>query len=176
MITTDKKIHYVNESLINALKIFYKSDNMQGYDIIVPRCLGFNSYVDRYSQNIYDVFPSLQTNIELYIADPRNYGNTQFIVFDNLKNKNLNKIVFANMFCIKKTKSKRKVDYILLAKSLFNIGKYINHYLANSESSRINIWTNKIGCGYFGGNWKFIEEMINDAWGQYDTIVYNNAK
>lgn len=166
-------IIYHKGNIVEHLVNFISSKNRHGYDLVVPQCffLKSKSY-SLLTKNILKNFPTLTTNLEMFICDSKNYGHTQFVSLDNKHNKNLNKIIFANMLCAKYKSSKRKIDYISLAKCMSNISSFISHRLSNTENDGIQIISSKFGTGFFGGNWSFIEQLVNDSWGCYTTNIY----
>ena len=91
-------ILYRNGDLVKDLNFFINSQNRQGYDILVPQCLSSNKInISKLTQTLYRNFPDLASNVELFVSTNKNYGHTQFIEINNRTNKNLNKIIFANM-------------------------------------------------------------------------------
>lgn len=166
-------ILYRRGDVVKDLKSFIISPNAYGYDLLVPQCFSANiKQLNKLTQNLCLHFPELLTNLELFLVDKKNYGHTQFIECNNRKNKNLNRIIFANMVCVKNTKLKRKIDYILLARCMSQVSGYINNQ-KNKENDPINILGSKFGTGFLGGNWSFIEQLIQDSWDGFTTTIYN---
>jgi len=164
---------YRKGDIVKDLNAFIHSANNQGYDLLIPQCFDSNiKHLNKLTQNICIYFPELLTNLELFLVDKKNYGYTQFIECHNRKNKNLNRIIFANMVCIKNLKSKRKIDYILLARCMSQISTYIKNQ-TNTENDPIHICGAKFGTGFLGGNWSFIEQLIQDSWDGFTTTIYN---
>jgi len=173
-VTRPSNMLYRNGDLVKDLSIFINSKNRQGYDILVPQCFSNNiSQTNKLTQSLYKVFPDLLPNTELYISNVKNFGHTQFITVHNRHNKNLNKIIFANMLCIKQTKEKRKIDYILLARCLSEVSLFIKQSTTNKENDNIQIMSSRFGTGFLGGNWSFIEQLITDSWDSFTTTIYH---
>ena len=146
-----------------------------GYDILVPQCFFLDTKkISKETKYFFDKFPQLKINSEIFAANPKNLGSVQFIEVHNQNHKDLNKIVFANMFCNKGFKNKRKIDYILLAKCMYQIRGYLEVTKNTKDRNKINIWTNKFGSGFLGGNWNFIEQLMTDAWFPNNITVYSN--
>lgn len=170
---TMSNLTYRKGDIVQDLGSFMVSPVAQRYDILVPQCFSLNiKYINRLTQNLCTYFPELFTNLELFLTDKKNYGHTQFIECHNRKNKNLNRIIFANMICVKNTKSKRKIDYILLARCMSQIKTYLKNQ-TNNENDPIHIFGAKFGTGFLGGNWSFIEQLIQDSWDGFTTTIYN---
>jgi hypothetical protein len=167
-------ILYRNGDLVKDLLNFITTKNRHGYDLLVPQCFGINTKtVNKLTQVLYNNFPGLSVNTELFISNNKNYGHTQFIEINNTYNKNLNKIIFANMVCIKNTKNKRKIDYISLARCLSDVSVFIKQKLSNAENDKIQIISSRFGTGFLGGNWSFIEQLVNDSWDSFTTTIYH---
>jgi hypothetical protein len=165
---------YRKGDIVKELGSFINSSSPQGYDILVPQCFSLNiKHINKLTRSIYMYFPELSTNLEMFLANHKNYGQTQFIECYNRKNKNLNRIIFANMICVKNTKSKRKIDYILLAKCMSQIAIYLKNRISNKENDFTYIYGSKFGTGFLGGNWLFIEQLIQDSWDGFTTTIYN---
>lgn len=167
-------ILYRNGNLVKDLLTFITSKNRHGHDLLVPQCFSINiKSINQLTQALYKNFPGLSVNTELFISNHKNYGHTQFIEINNIHNKNLNKIIFANMVCIKNTKDKRKIDYISLARCLSEVSIFIKQKLLNTENDKIQIISSRFGTGFLGGNWSFIEQLINDSWDSFTTTIYH---
>lgn len=168
---------YHKSDIVEYLSSFISSKYRHGHDIIVPQCFMFKSQTySLLSKNIFKHFPVLQNNLEMFTHEYKNYGNTQFVVIENKHNKNLNKIIFANMLCAKYRTSNRKINYIALAKSMSQIASFISSTVSNTENDDIQISSSKFGTGFLGGHWPFIAQLINDSWPQYTTNIYTYDK
>lgn len=169
--TKEKYISYTNSDLIQQLLNFYTSEKSMGFDIMVIQPFFMSALnIGSSTKKIFQNFPSLEPNLEMFVSDKRNYGSVQFIEVNNRKNKDLNKIIFANMICNKPTSLKRKIDYILLAKCFFQISAYVKN---QKQNANIDIWTNRFTSKYLGGNWSFVEQMMSDAWIKNNILVFN---
>jgi hypothetical protein len=54
---------------------------------------------------------------------------------------------------------------------MVGVGKYIQNNF--DKESKIQIHAPKFGCGLAGGNWNFIENLIQDIWNSYNITIYN---
>jgi hypothetical protein len=166
-------ILYHKGDIVKDLRSFIVSPTSQGYDLLIPQCFSSNiKHLNKLTQNLCTYFPELSTNLELFLIDKKNYGYTQFIECQNRKNKNLNRIIFANMVCVRSTKSKRKIDYILLARCMSQVATYLKNQ-KNNENDQIHIFGAKFGTGFLGGNWSFIEQLMQDSWDGFSATIYN---
>lgn len=165
---------YRKGDIVKDLVDFIGLPNRHGSDILVPQCFGNNiAHVSRLTQQLYRNFPELQANTEIFISNAKNFGRTQFIEIHNKNNKNFNKIIFANMLCNKITSHKRKIDYISLARCMSEISIYLKNRQKQTENDKTQIIGAKFGTGFLGGNWTFIEQLINDSWDWLTTIIYH---
>jgi hypothetical protein len=71
-------------------------------------------------------------------------------------------------------KNIRPLNYFALIKAMNSINMYIKTKLDPSE--KIEIHCPKFGSGLAGGNWKFIENLIEDIWPAYFVSVYEYNK
>lgn len=172
--SSPKNIFYRKGDVAKELAMFVQSKSRYGYDIIVPQCFSLNiNQSGKLCQKLYGFFPNLYQNLEIFVSDKKHYAHTQFVECNNINNKNLNKLIFANMICVKNTKAKRKLDYISLAKCMSEISLYIKNRVVNTENDQIQIVGSKFGTGFLGGNWTFIEQLICDSWENLTTTIYN---
>lgn len=177
MTHTTKKhsnILYKKGNILKYIDTFLNSETRQGFDILIPQCISPNiGTVSKLTQQLYCIFPELKINTEIFVSNNKNYGHTQFIQTPNKHNKNLNRLIFANMVCVKSNNAKRKINYVLLARCMSEISQYIKGEIKNQDNDRIYIMGSKFGTGFFGGNWFFIEQLINDSWDGFTTTIYN---
>jgi len=167
-------IIYKTGDIVKDINVFINNKSRQGFDILLPQCISHNiNIVSKLTQQIYSIFPELKTNTEIFVSNPKNYGHTQFVSLSNRHNKNLNKIVFANMICTKQRYHQRKIDYILLAKCMSDVSSFIKNQSTQKENDKIYIMASKFGTGFLGGNWSFIEQLIHDSWDGFTTTIYN---
>ena len=48
----------------------------------------------------------------------------------------------------------------------------VRNYISNLGADKIEIHCPKFGSGLAGGDWKFIEYLINDIWSRHIVVVY----
>jgi hypothetical protein len=64
----------------------------------------------------------------------------------------------------------RPLNYEALVKCMSNVRDTIN----SLDKEKIEIHCPKFGSGLAGGNWVFIEQLIEDMWSNYTVCVYIN--
>lgn len=166
-------IIYKKGDIVQDLQKIINTKSRNGCDVLFPQCVSENqSAITRLNKEIYALFPSLQIDTEFFVSNPKNYAHTQFLTIPNTHNKNLNKIIFANMFCVKKNHTKRKISYVALARCMNDVYTYIKKESSREDSDKIQIMSAKFGTGFIGGNWSFIEQLINDSWDSFTTTIY----
>lgn len=167
-------IIYKKGNIAKDIEAFINAKSRQGFDLLFPQCISENhNAISKLTKEIYTLFPTLQVNTEFFVSNPKNYAHTQFLTISNKYNKNLNKIIFANMLCVKKTYNKRKINYVALARCMNEVSSYIKNESNNKDSDKIHIISSKFGTGFLGGNWSFIEQLINDSWENFTTTIYH---
>jgi hypothetical protein len=64
----------------------------------------------------------------------------------------------------------RPLNYAYLVKSMLQIKKYMttNYGVDNP----IEIYSPKFGSGLAGGDWNFIENLIEDIWNQFKVLIF----
>jgi len=149
---------------------------INGSSVIIPHvCNNIGVFGGGFTGAIDKMYPIVKNNYELLGKTflQKNPGHTQFIsVLQDDGSKH--KLIFANMIAqngIIGQKNKRPINYAFLVKSMINVKTYI---LSNFDSeSQIEIHAPKFGSGLAGGNWSFIENIIEDVWGQIPVYIYN---
>jgi hypothetical protein len=60
---------------------------------------------------------------------------------------------------------------------MVSLAYYIDHNTGFlNKTEKVEIHCPKFGSGLAGGNWAFIEDLIEDIWGKYSVTVYNPPK
>lgn len=90
-------------------------------------------------------------------------GDVQFVKVENSP-----EIVVCNMFAQHKVGGVRPLRYNALAACMDKVGTYV------ADPETLAIHAPLFGAGLAGGNWEFIEKLIEDAWLQrgIDVTVY----
>lgn len=146
-------------------EIIFSQDN--SYNIIIPNAVNnINLYDMGFSKTIGEHYPSTKINYQLlgknFLA--KNPGYVQFVDVDRNAAKN-KRLIVATMVVqngLSTKKNKRTLNYAYLVKSMANIKKFI---LTNFNSeNRVAINLHKNTFKHSGGNWTFINYLINDVW------------
>jgi hypothetical protein len=153
--------------------------NNTGNSVIVPHICGPSSCFDTgFAQSIGQLYPDVKANYDLlgnsFIRS--NIGHVQYVP-TKINQKYGHKIIFANMIAYdinpKRDSSKRILNYANLVKCMISVNNYIkSSYDKSSDHSAIQIHAPKFGCGFLGGNWGFISDLIDDIWGGYTIYIH----
>jgi len=143
--------------------------------IIIPHvCNNVNVFGAGFAKAIADRFPIVKENFHVLGKTEAKLGKVQLVtVAEN--NKTKNKVIVANMIAqngIVNPKNKRPLNYAALVYCMNDIRKTYNHIRSQSEEYDIEIHAPKFGSGLAGGNWPFIEELIEDIWNDIAVFIY----
>jgi hypothetical protein len=90
------------------------------------------------------------------------------------------KLFIANMIAqngVRSQNNNRPLNYYGLVKSMVSLAYYIDNNTGFlNKTEKVEIHCPKFGSGLAGGNWAFIEDLIEDIWGKYSVTVYNPPK
>ena len=163
-------IAYIRADIFDVILSKINGKQSSG-NILIPECYGLDSRDDsKFSQKLFELFPQLKANLDMYRTNTKNYGSVQFIDIPNVNGKNFGKIIFANMICKMKSKT-RSLYYIALAKTMVSVSNYLTS-IKKDELENIDIIATKFGSGRSGGDWHFIEKLIEDAWFNHNIQIY----
>jgi hypothetical protein len=143
-----------------------------GTSVIVPHvCNNIGAFGAGFAGGVAKHYPIVKENYHLLGNHflKNNLGYVQFVEVDK-DNTYGHKLIFANMIAQNgtiSTTNNRPLHYGALVKSMYRLISYINE---NYNDQKIQIHCPKFGCGLAGGNWKFIEQLIEDIW--YDKTVF----
>lgn len=151
------------------------SATSNGCSVIVPHvCNNINTFDSGFSSNIIDNYPIVKENFHM-LGKSAKLGTNQYIsVYKNKKN--LQEVIFCNMFAQNGTYSHtntRPLNYGALAYSMVEMKHYMIQYRKGNENIPLEIHCPKFGTGLCGGNWKFIEDLIEDIWKDVNIYVYS---
>lgn len=162
-----KNIFYTTKLIVHAKSI---SSN-----IIIPHvCNNVDLFGGGFALAVSKQYPEAKENYHLlgkkFLKDHPGY--VQFIPVEYEPQYN-RKLIIANMIAqngIKSGLNPRPLNYAYLTKSMLDIKKYIlNNF--NTENP-VEIHCPKFGSGLAGGNWLFIQNLIEDIWGDFKVVVY----
>jgi hypothetical protein len=177
MPTINKK-HYnivtIHNDLFNYVEQHIYAGN-NGTSIIVPHvCNNVNTFGAGFAGAVANRYPIVKENYHLLGNNflKNNLGYVQFI--ETNKDKTFgHKLIFANMIAQNSTISKtnpRPLNYLALVRCMVNVSNYISQNF--SSDSKIQIHCPRFGCGLAGGNWLFIQDLIQDIWSNTPVHVY----
>lgn len=153
----------------------YIHDHTSGCSIIVPHvCNNVNLFGAGFAHAVATKYPLVKENYHMLGQTflKSHMGYTQFVDVKKSKTSG-HKLIFANMIAQNGTISSsnpRPLNYYALIKSMASVSQYI---FSNFDSDNpIQIHAPKFGCGLAGGNWNFIEQLIQDMWHKHTVCIY----
>lgn len=179
-----KKSTYINYIYnVNLFDIANQRINgtVSGSTVIVPHvCNNINVFGGGFSGAISSRYPEVEQNYRM-LGNQMRLGHTQFIsvVKDKIYD---HEIIIANMIAQNKTinsfDNPRPINYAALVECMINVKFYIQNLLDKKDKTRVEIHAPKFGSGLAGGDWNFIEDLIEDIWTGLHISIYslNNRK
>lgn len=145
-----------------------------GSSVIVPHvCNNIDLFGAGFAGAINQNYPIVKENYHLLGKSflRSNPGYVQYVKV--LEDKNYgHSLIFANMIAQNGTiceSNPRPLNYVHLVYSMLDIRKFIS---SKFQDQKVEIHAPKFGCGLAGGNWYFIQELINDIWINQDITIY----
>lgn len=172
-----KNIMYTNHNLFESIKSRVTAGN-NGATVFVPHvCNNVDSFGAGFAANVAEKYPSVKADYHMlgkkFLKD--NSGYAQVIkVYEDPKYKH--KLFFVNMIAqngIIGPTNPRPLNYLSLARSMSHMSNYINTHIKFPSYENVEIHCPKFGSGLAGGNWNFIENLIEDIWSKYFVMVYS---
>jgi len=171
-ITTNSNITFFNKSnLFEAIHNRVKSKD-KGSTVMIPHiCNNVGLFGGGFTAGISKYFPIVKENFHMLGASSK-LGTSQYVsVFRNAKYNY--EIIFCNMIVENmNTDISRNLNYGALVYSMVDIKHYIHKYKQLNDNIRVEIHCPKIGSGSAGGNWHFVEALIEDIWNGTDVFAY----
>lgn len=163
-----------NKNIFQSIKERASSSD-NGCSVIVPHvCNNINTFDSGFASNIVDNYPIVKENFHM-LGNKAKLGTNQYIsVYKN--HKNSQEIIFCNMFAQNGTHSNinhRPLNYGALVYSMVEMKHYIFNYKKINDNIPLEIHCPKFGTGLSGGNWNFIEELLEDIWKDMNIYVYS---
>lgn len=171
-------IVYSNSDLFSVIKDRVSAGN-NGCTVFVPHvCNNIDLFGAGFAAQVAQNYPSVKTDYHLLGKNflKNNLGYSQIIkVYEDPKFRH--KLYFINMIAqngVRSYSNKRPLNYFALSKSMYKLSEYIymNTGFMN-KTERIEIHAPKFGSGLAGGNWNFIQDLIDDVWGKFFVTIYN---
>lgn len=172
-----QEINIIKGDLFDNIEQIVRAGN-NGSSVVVPHvCNNIDLFGAGFAAETARHYPIVKENYHLLGKSflQNNLGYVQFVEVLSDK-KYEHKLVFANMIAqrgiINKTSNPRPLNYLALVKSMVGVSQYIS----KNFDGDIQIHAPKFGCGLAGGNWKFVEELVNDIWVQQSVFIYDLRK
>lgn len=147
-----------------------------GSSVIVPHvCNNINAFGAGFAAGISKHYPIVKENYHL-LGLKNTLGYVQFVEVDK-DPKYGHKLIFANMIAQNSIISKsntRPLHYGALVKSMYTVLSYID--TSFDKENKVQIHCPKFGCGLAGGNWQFINNLIEDIWSHIPVFIYDLKK
>lgn len=165
---------YTKQDIVeSSLNILNSSNNPT--TIFIPHvCNNINLFGAGFAKYIGDKFPIVKENFHL-LGNKAILGHTQYISVAN-NNLTKTKIFVCNMIAQNNTissKNYRPINYGSLVFCMNDIRKKIVSLSQNNiDDTKYEIHAPKFGSGLAGGNWNFIENLIQDIWTDLPVYVY----
>jgi len=160
----NNKILYSNEDIFETIEKVLQENKTNL--IVVPHvCNNIGVFGGGFTKYINDHYPIVQENFYL-LGQKASLGYVQFVTV-NTNGKTNGKIVFANMIAqngIISKKNNRPLNYAALVKTMIEVKKFVDIENKNNDIDKSYIHAPKFGSGLAGGEWKFIEKLIEDIW------------
>jgi hypothetical protein len=163
------------KNIFETSKLIVNAKTIGGSSVIIPHvCNNVDLFGAGFAAAVAATYPISKDNYHLlgkkFLKDHPGY--TQFIDVSYEKQYN-RRLIIANMIAQNGVRSKnnpRPLNYAYLTKSMLEVKKFININF-DSENS-VEIHCPKFGSGLAGGNWKFIEYLIEDIWNNIKVVVH----
>lgn len=165
------KILSENNYILSKRNIFIDTrerinSKQNGCTVVIPHvCNNIGVFNGGFAAAVAKEYPVVQQNYSL-LGSKMKLGHTQFVSV--AKNNDYGyEIIFANMIAqnkIRTSKNTRPLNYAALAYCMSTVKIFAKEYRKNHENLNVEIHCPKFGSGLAGGNWRFISELIKDAW------------
>lgn len=173
----NQNIHYLNDNIFEVIKNRINSNN-SGVTVIVPHvCNNVNAYGAGFALDISNKYPTAKANFHL-LGNQAKLGHVQFVVVEE-NQPYKHKIIIANMIAqngLKNTSNHRPLNYAALVDCMSKIKLYVSQLLKTDDNNSIEIHAPKFGSGLAGGNWSFIEQLIEDIWTKIPVYIYQSRQ
>ena len=171
------EIQYTNKNLFQITRDRVTAGN-NGCTVFIPHvCNNIDAFGAGFAAQVADKYPIVKADYHMLGKTflKSNMGHSQFIkVFEDPKYRH--KLFFVNMIAqnglINKS-NPRPLNYVGLVKAMLSVSNYIQNQTGfTNNSEHVEIHCPKFGSGLAGGNWNFIQDLIEDIWTKYNVFVY----
>jgi hypothetical protein len=178
--TTNRNYYLLNhDDIFESIRKRTQAEN-DGSTVIVPHvCNNIDLFDAGFAGQVAKHYPEVKANYHMLGKNflRNNLGHSQIIkVYEQPKYKH--KLYFVNMIAqngVRSSKNSRPLNYAALVKSMIQVSQFIHNNTAFlQKNENVEIHAPKFGSGLAGGNWNFINELIDDVWSKYHVFVYNS--
>lgn len=163
-----------NKDILDKSKDRILSKNI-GSTVIIPHvCNNINLFGAGFAAYIGSHYPIVKENFHM-LGNKAKLGQTQFVLCET-NNDYKHSIIVANMIAQNGVRTKnniRPLNYAALVHCMCEVNSYIRDIKQKQEILKVEIHTPKFGSGLAGGDWLFIEKLIEDIWTNYPVYIYS---
>ena len=167
-----------NNDIFECIKKRTRAES-NGSTIIVPHvCNNIDLFDAGFAGQIAQYYPEVKANYHMLGKTflKNNLGHAQIIkVYEQPKYKH--KLYFVNMISqngVRSPKNPRPLNYAALIRSMIHVSQFIHSNTSFfQKNENVEIHAPKFGSGLAGGNWNFINDLIDDIWSKYSVYIYN---
>lgn len=174
-------IHVSNGDIFSYITNRVRADHT-GSTVFVPHvCNNCDVFSSGFAGQIAEKYPIIASNYHILGKKflKENMGYCQNIkIFQEPKYKH--QLYISNMIAqdgFSNSRKTRPLNYLALVKCMVSLSNFIKKntgFLQKTEN--VEIHAPKFGSGIAGGNWNFIEDLIEDIWSEYNVYIYSFIK
>jgi hypothetical protein len=175
---TNKSLNNIN-IIRNGQDIFTQAfacieGQHNGNSVIIPHvCNNTNLFSAGFAAQIAERFPSVKENFHL-LGKKASLGNVQHILVAHNKAYG-HKLYISNMIAqngIRSPKNLRPINYGSLSRCMEDVKNFASQLVKQDDITKVQIHAPKFGSGLAGGDWNFIENLIEDIWTPMEVYIY----
>ena len=172
---THNNLHIINDDIFTSIIKCVSAGNV-GNSVIIPHvCNNINLFGAGFAHAVAKHYPIVKENFHL-LGNKSQLGHVQFVSVHKDKTYG-HRLIFANMIAQNgtiSTSNSRPLNYYALSLCMKAVSNYIEANFDNEN--RIQIHAPKFGSGLAGGNWNFIQDLIDDIWSKHPVFIYDLRK
>ena len=169
MLKQKNNFRFVQGNLFSVVNNLIHSQHL-GSTVIVPHvCNNVGLFGAGFAAAVRKHYPIVATNFEL-LGKKTKLGYVQYVTTskDNTYN---HELIIANMIAQNGLINKnnlRPLNYEALVRCMVDV----RNNITNMDKEKIEIHCPKFGSHLAGGNWNFINNLIEDIWSNLNVVVY----
>lgn len=171
---TPDNITYSKQDIVYSITQRVNDKNNPTTILLPHICNNINAFGAGFARYIDQHYPIVKENFHM-LGNKANLGYTQYISVETNKIVK-SQIIVCNMIAqngLINPKNTRPLNYGSLAICMHDIKNYIKNLSKQSiDNMNYEIHAPRFGSGLAGGNWSFIENLIEDIWGNFSTFIY----